>query len=148
MNHVVFTTGGDWDSTTLANNNQEVLACQLFVQLVAGRDDWGNPCDGGLADGGEMVAYVRTQDDPGREIGLFPGRVELNSPGHQLFVENTHPAFAIEFTRVWYNGREVTDQVVELYYDVNADENEVKAYLTLYRAHWLSADEVATYNIL
>lgn len=148
MNQVVFSTGGDWDSTTLFKNGREWLAAQLFVELHAGRDDDGEPVRGGIANGGEMTAIVRPQDNPQVEEGIFPGRLEMSFPGHTLAVENTHPNFAIEFTRVWYNGREVTREVLDLYVDVNSVDNFVKAYIVLYKAHWLSADEVATYTII
>src|SRR5690349_18176058 len=118
MNNVVFNTGGDWDSTTLYNNGSEVMAAQLFVELHAGRDDFGDPVAGGLANGGEMTAIVREQDDPEEQIGIFPGRLELNFPGHQIIIENTHPMFAIEFTRLWYNGTEATRNVLDVYVDI------------------------------
>lgn len=148
MNNVVFSTGGDWDSTTLYNNGIEVLAAQLFVEIRAGRDGWGEPDRGGVYNGGEITAIVRPQDNPNLPIGIFPGRLELNFPGHGIVVENSHPGFAFEFTRIWYNGRDVTSNIVDLYVDVNAVDNVVRAYITLYRAHWLGADEVATYNII
>src|SRR5581483_10872980 len=148
MNNVVFSTGGDWDSTTLYNNGSEVLATQLFVELQAGVDEDGQPAAGGIALGGEMTAIVRPQENPQQEIGIFPGRLELNFPGHAIVIENTHPTFAFEFTRVWYNGREVTDKVMTVYVDVNAADNIVKAYITLFKPHWITADEVATYNIV
>lgn len=147
MNDVLFTTGGDWDSTTLHNQGQEVLAAQLFVELHTGRNEDGEPVNGGIENGGEMSAILRTQDDPDREEGIFPGRLELRFPGHTLVVENTHPAFAFEFTRVTYNGRDVTGSVLDLYADINAVDNVVKAYITLYKDRWFGADEVATYSI-
>jgi len=148
MNNMVFQTGGDWDSTTLFNNGAEVLAAQLFVELHAGRDPYGNPDRGGVFDGGDITAIVRPQEDPQQEIGIFPGRLELVFPGHSLIVENTHPGFDFQFTRVSYNGRDVTGNVMDLYVDVNAADNVVTAYITLYKAHWLGADEVATYTIV
>ncbi|HZO91774.1 MAG TPA: hypothetical protein VFB38_25885 [Chthonomonadaceae bacterium] len=148
MNNVVFSTGGDWDTTTLYNNGEEVLATQLFVELHAGRNEFGEPAMGGINTGGEITAIIRPQYNPNEEIGIFPGRLEMNFPGHSIVIENTHPGFAFEFTRVWYNGRDVTNNVMDVYVDINAADNIVKAYITLYRPHWLSADEVATYNIL
>lgn len=145
---MVFSTGGDWDSTTLYNNGQEVMASQLFVEMHAGRDDFGNPNRGGVQDGGEIDAIVRPQDNPQTQLGIFPGRLEMNFPGHTLVVENTHPAFAFEFTRIWYNGVDVTNNLVDLLVNIDADQNIVQAYITLYKPHWLSADEVATYNII
>lgn len=148
MNNMVFSTGGDWDSTTLYNNGSEVLAAQLFVEMHASRDEFGDPAPGGVRTGGEMTAIVRPQENPQQEIGIFPGRLEMNFPGHSLIVENTHPMFAFEFTRVWYNGHEVTNNVMDLYVDINAVDNVVQAYVTLYKPHWFTSDEVATYNII
>src|SRR5262249_24792624 len=102
------------DSTFLENNGAEVMAAQLFVELHAGRDGYGDPCMGGVNTGGEMTAIVRPQDNPNEEIGIFPGRIEMTFPGHIIIIENTHPAFAFEFTRVLYNGRDVTNNVVDL----------------------------------
>jgi hypothetical protein len=148
MNNVVFNTGGDWDSTTLYNNGTEWLAAQLFVELHAGRDGYGDPAAGGISLGGEITAIVRPQDDPQQEEGIFPGRLEMNFPGHSLVMENTSPMFAIEFTRVWYNGQDVTNNVLDVYVDINVVDNVVKAYLTLYKPHWFTSDEVATFNII
>ena len=148
MNNMVFSTLGDWDSTTLYNNGQEVLAAQLFVELVTGRNEFGEPTGGGIEWGGEITAIVRPQDNPDQEIGIFPGRLELNFPGHTIVIENGHPGFAFEFTRVWYNGRDVTNDLLDIYVDINAVDNIVKAYLTLYRDRFLLRDEVVTYNIV
>ena len=43
---------------------------------------------------------------------------------------------------------DVTDNVVDLYVDVNAVDDVVRAYITLYKPHWITADEVATYTIV
>lgn len=148
MNNVVFNTGGDWDTTTLYNNGAEVLAAQLFVEIHAGRDGYGEPDRGGVFNGGEITAIIRPQDNPNYEVGIFPGRLELGFPGHSIVVENTHPGFAFEFTRIYYNGQDVTNHIVDLYVDINAVDNVVQAYITLYKAHWFGSDEVATYNII
>lgn len=148
LNNIVFSTGGDWDTTTLFNNGAEVFAAQMFVELHAGRDDFNDPAAGGVATGGEMTAIIRPSDNPTAEIGMFPGRLEMNFPGHVIVIENTHPGFAFEFTSVWYNGVDVTNNVVDIYVDINAADNVVQAYITLYKPHWIAADEVATYTIL
>ena len=147
MNNVTFKTGGDWDSTTLFNNGAEVLAERLFLEAHAGRDEDGEPVRGGVNDGGEMTAAIYPQGGGG-EMGIFPGRAEFEFPGHSLIIENTHPAFAFEFTQVWYNGEDVSNKVIDVYVDIDAGNNNVKAYITLYRAHFLGADEVATINII
>ena len=32
--------------------------------------------------------------------------------------------------------------------DINALDNDVKAYVTIYKPHWIASDEIATYNIV
>ena len=148
MNNVVFQTSGDWDTTTLENNGLEVMAAQLFIEMHAGRDAYGEPDRGGVFTGGEMTATIRTQAEPDLPVGIFPGRIDLQFPGHSVQIENTHPTFAFEFTRITYNGRDVTDKIMDFYVDINAVDNVVSAYITLYKAHWLGSDEVATYTII
>ena len=117
------------------------------VELRAGRDDFDQPDRGGVNDGGEITAIVRPQDNPQAELGIFPGRLEIDFPGHSIIIENMHPMFDFVFTRVWYNGRDVTNNIVDVYLDINAVDNVVQCYITLYRAHWFGSDEVATINI-
>ena len=148
MNNVLFNTGGNWDTTTLHNNNQEFPASELLVELHAGRDEDGEPAVGGVRLGGEMTAIIRPQDTPEQEFGIFPGILKMVFPGHVIEIQNTHPAFAFEFTRIMYNGTDATAHVVDLYVDINAVDNIVKAYITLYKPHWIGSDEVATYTIL
>jgi hypothetical protein len=148
MNNMTFKTGGDWDSTFLYNNGEEVLAAQLFVELHAGRDEFGEPCMGGIGAGGEMTAIVRPQSNPEVEQGIFPGRLQMDFPGHSIVIENNHPGFAFEFTRVWYNGRDVSENVIEVHVDIDAINDNVSAYIMLYKPHWITSDEVATYTIL
>lgn len=149
MKNVVFKTGGDWDSTTLFVNGTEYPAAQLRVELHAGREDqYDAPGRGGVYAGGEIIAYIRPQDSPNIEEGLFPGHVELYFPGHTIVIENLHPQFVFEATNINYNNRDVSNHVVDLFVNIDAVSNEVQAYITLYKAHWLSADEVATYSIL
>lgn len=148
MNNLVFTTGGDWDSTTLFNNNVEVMAQRLLIELHAGRDAYGELMSGGVSDGGQMTAIVVPQDNPDNTIGIFPGRVELNFPGNQVVIQNTHPAFAFEFTQVVHNGQDITNNIIDVLIDIDAAANNVQAYLVLYKAHWFSTDEVATFNLI
>ncbi len=148
MNYFIFNTGGDWDSTTLYDNGQEFQASKLFIQLNAARDLDGRPIRGGLGNGGSMTAYVLPQGDDAAEVAIFPGKIDLEVPTHKVTIENTSPQFAIEFTRVWLDGNDVTDQAVDFEFNVDAVNNEVSGYLTLYKPHFLGADEVATYNLL
>ena len=115
---------------------------------MRGATSTGMPSRGGVYDGGEITAIIRPQDNPTYEIGIFPGRLEMIFPGHTLVLENTHPGFQFEFTRILYNNQDVTNHVVDLYVDINAVDNVVTAYITLYKAHWFGSDEVATYTIV
>ena len=91
---------------------------------------------------------MKPQDNPNQEMGIFPGRLEMNFPGHSIVIENTHPGFAFEFTRISYNHQDITGNIVDLLVNVNAVDDVVQAYITLYKAHWFSSDEVATYTIV
>lgn len=147
MNDMVFRTGGDWDSTTLFNNGVEVMAAQLFVDLRAGRDDYGNPDAGGIYDGTDLTAIVRPQDNPLAPVDILPGRLTVQFPGHEVVIENYHPLVLLDNTQVWYNGENITRRVVDVYVDVNSVDDVVKAYVALYKPHWIAADEVITYAI-
>src|SRR5262249_34911894 len=147
-NQVVFSTGGDWDSTTLHANGSEFLAAQLFVELHAGRDGFGNPTGGGIQDGGELTAIVRPQDNPDQPIDIFPGRLEMNFPGNSVVMENLDPMLSFGATRVWHNGRELTDRIMDVYVDINGVDNVIQASITAFRPHWIAADEVATLDLL
>ena len=147
MNYFIFNTGGDWDSTTLYRNGDEFLADRLFLSLETGRDEFGNPRRGGLENGGEMSAYALPQGQDA-EFALFPGKIDLEFPTHKVTIENNSPNFAIEFTRIWLDNVDVTLQMMELQVDINPVDNQVSAYLTLFKLKFLGADEVATYNLL
>ena len=148
MNYFIFNTGGDWDSTTLYNNGQEFAANKLFIQLNTTRDMDGRPMRGGLRNGGSMTAYVLPQDDNAGEYAIFPGKIDLEVPTHKVTIENTSPQFAIEFTQIWLDGSDVTDQVTDLEVTVDAINNQVSGFVTLFKPHFITADEVATYNLL
>jgi hypothetical protein len=148
MTYFIFNTGGDWDSTTLFLNGQEFQASRLYLQLTTGRNDYGEPCRGGLRNGGDMTAYVMPQDDSQGEYAIFPGRIDLEFPMHKLTVENASPQFAIEFTRVMMDNEDITDRIVDLQVDIDAVANNATAYLSLYRPHLLGADEVASFNLI
>jgi hypothetical protein len=147
MNYFIFNTGGDWDTTTLYNNGQEFQADKLFIQLNTARDFDGSPTRGGLRNGGNMSAYVLPMGQSD-EFAIFPGKIDIEVPTHKITIENTSPMFAIEFTRVWLDNAEVTDQVVDIEVIVDAIQNQVSGYITVYKPHFLGADEVATYNLL
>jgi len=148
MNDMTFQTGGDWNSTTLYNNGVEVPAAQLFVELRAGRDEYDNPMQGGVYDGTELTAIVRPQDNPDNVLDILPGKLTLVFPGHTVVVENYHPMVDPSATRVWYNNQDVTNRVVDVYADVNAQDDTVKAFVSVYKPHFIATDEVITYTIV
>ena len=148
MTEMIFHTDGDWPSTTLIANGAEVSALQLFVEIRAGRDEFGNPVRGGIYDGTDLTAMGRPQDDPENPLDILPGRLTLEFPGHNVVLENYSPMMDLEATHVWYNGEDVTARVVDLYVDVNAADDVVSAFITVYKPHWIRADEVITYTIV
>lgn len=148
MRYFIFNTGGDWDSTTLFLNGEEYPAARLYLEIQTGRDYEGQPRKGGLQVGGDAQAFVLPQDPDGREEAIFPGRIDLEFPTHKVTIENDSPNFAIELTRVTLDGRDVSDELYELLVNIDATNNEVQAYLMLFKPHFLAADEMATYNLL
>ena len=147
-NYFIFTTGGDWDSTTLYNNGDEYLADKLSIELKTARDDMGNPTRGGIANGGTMAAFVSPQNSNGQQEGIFPGKIELEFPLHKLTVVNDTPNFMIEATQILLDGADVTNQIIDLVIDIDAVNNDVQGYLLLYKHHVLGSDEIATLNLL
>ena len=148
MNNITFRTGGDWDSTSLYNNGLEVPAAQLFVELRAGRDEYGEVTGDGIWDGADLTALVRPAQDPDSPFDILPGRVEMQFPGHTVVVENAHPLVELSNTRVYYNGEEITNRVVDVYVDINAQDNVVQAFVSVYKTRWFRSDELITYTIV
>lgn len=149
MRETIFRTGGDWDSTTLHVNGVELPADRLLVELRAGEEDYdGEPSAGGVRRGADLSAYVIPSEDPDGAQDLLPGRIQLEFPGYSVVVENLHPEVHAAQTRVWLSGREITDRVVDVLIDVNALEDDVRAYVTEYKDRFLLRDEVITHTIL
>jgi len=142
MNNLVFTTEGTWETTTLFNNGEEVLATRLFVSLRRARNWLGGDR------GGELTAYVCTQDYPDDEIGMFPGAFEVNVPRHKLNIVNRDPHFAFENTQVYYQEIEVTMQMAELYLEIDADQNIVQCYISLFQGHGIGSGNAETFTLL
>jgi len=125
-----------------------VLANQLFMDLQTAGDDYGNPNVGGVSQGGEITAYVVTQDAPNDQTPIFPGRFVIRVPNHELVVENTSPQFLFETTQIWLDQQDVSGKVLQVHLDVDAVNNNVQGYITLYKPHLLAADEIATITLL
>lgn len=145
--YTLFSTGGDWDSTSLFRDGQEFMAAQLFVSLQTPRDYDGQPIRGGLRNGGEMTAYATPQDTSG-DVAIFPGKIDLEFPTHKLTIENQTPNFAIEFTQVFLDERDITAEVIEIQINIDANSNQVEGFIVLYKPHFFGADEVATYTLI
>lgn len=147
-NELIFRTGGDWDSTTLMSNGYTVEAAQLYIELHAGRDDWGDEVHGGIWEGAELTALIRPADTPDLPYDIFPGRISMEFPGYTIVMENEHPMGDLRHLRIWFNGENITDRVVDIVVDINAVDNFVQAFATVYKSRFLLRDEVITHNIL
>jgi hypothetical protein len=148
LNDVVFTTGGDWDTTTLYNNGAECPANKLFIDMQTGRNYMGDPDNGGVSLGGEITAYIEAQATPDTQTPIFPGRLVVRVPNHEVVLENSHPQFLFEATQVWLDKQNVSNNVMDLHLEVDAVNNVVQGYVTLYKSHFFSSDEVATVNLI
>jgi len=148
MNYFIFSTGGDWDSTSLYLNGENFPSQRLLLEFETGRDFNGDPRRGGLSNGGNASCFVLPEQTGAGEWAIFPGKIDLEFPTHKVTIENQSPTFAIELTRVWLDNEEVSHQLLDLQVDIDAIENRASAYLTLYKPRLLGADEVATYTLL
>ena len=72
----------------------------------------------------------------------------MDFPGYNIVLENTHPAVELEDTRILLNGENVTDRIVDMVVDINAVDDVVSAYITVYKNHWFRRDEVITHTII
>jgi hypothetical protein len=148
MNYFIFSTGGDWDTTSLYLNGENFPSQRLLIQIETGRDYNGDPRRGGLTNGGQATALVQPEQSGAGEWAIFPGKIDLEFPTHKVTIENQSPTFAIELTRVLLDNVDVSNELLDLNIDINAIDNQVSAYLTLYKPHLFGADEVATYTLL
>ncbi len=142
MNSLVFATEGTWDTTTLFNNGEEVLATRLFVSLRRKRGWVGND------QGGELTATLTLQDDPDEELGIFPGSLEIQVPRNNILIVNRDPHFAFESTQIYYQEIEVTMSVAELYLEIDADENITQCYVSLFQGHGIGSGAAETFTLL
>lgn len=148
MTDLVFRTEGDWDSTTLFEGGVEVHADRLYVELRAGRDDYGDPIGGGLRDGADFTAYVSPSENPGQPWDIFPGRLTLTFPESEVILENTHPECDLNYLHIWLNGEEVSNRIIDLVVDINAPEDSASAFITVFKNHLFTRDEVITNTLL
>jgi hypothetical protein len=142
LNNVVFTTKGDWDSTMLTNNGQEVQANRIFVQFQQQIDRKGNRGEG------EFTAIVRTQETPDEDTGVFPGTLTVDVPNHKIIIENTDPHFAFEQTRITYQDIDMTESVSEFYLEIDGVQNIVQCYITLWQGPIATDEPYETFTIL
>lgn len=150
LNNFLYQTRDNlWDETRLLDMNRpgddkQVDASRLYVHLT---------CDTrGIDGGGDLELYLCPADDPNTGFGILPGRLEIDIVHGEfgdsnIVIENNNPAGDFADTRLWYNGIEVTEQVVELAYDVNPAENYITGFIRLFKGRLLGRDEVSTFTL-
>lgn len=148
MTDLVFRTQGDWDSTTLFEGGVEVLADRMLIELRSGRDGNGDPINGGLRNGGEFTAYVAPSESPDQPWDIFPGRISMEFPDYQVILENTHPEGDLNYLKVWMNGEEIGNRVIDLVVDIDAPGDSASAFVTVFKNHLFVRDEIITHTIL
>ena len=108
--------------------------------MRAGRDEWDNPIRGGIYDGTDLTAIsppsVRTPD---QAWDILPGKLHLDfsrprQSSWKIIIRWWTPMRPASGTTV----KTITDRVVDVYVDVNAMDDIVKAYVTVYKPHWIS----------
>ena len=143
------TRNNQWDETRLLDMNRpgddkQVDAGRLYVHLK---------CDTkGIEGGGDLQLYICPESDPNTGVGIIPGRLEIDIVHGEfgdsnVVIENNNAAGDFDDTRVWYNEIEVTDQIVEVAYDVNPAEDYITGYIRLFKGKLLGRDEVSTFTL-
>jgi hypothetical protein len=138
-----------WDETRILDMNRpgddkQVDASRLYVHLT---------CDAtGIVSGGDLQLYICPENDPNTGVGILPGRLEIDIVHGEfgdsnVIIENNNPAGDFDDTRIWYNTIDVTDQIVELAYDVNPAEDYITGYIRLFKGKLLGRDEVSTFTL-
>ncbi len=173
LNNIVLMTFGTWESTNLLNNQEEVGAARLFLHIVCDSDRGGIRAGSGMEHYLSPLDDPSTPiDEETLKYPLFPGRFEAdlsvptgvkNADGslvysHNLIaVENTHPTINQDYTRVWYAGGtggsvsdddEVTDQLLELYLELDYPQNIVRGYIRIYKKPLLGSDSELAVTLL
>ncbi|MDR3706997.1 MAG: hypothetical protein P4L33_01755 [Capsulimonadaceae bacterium] len=166
LTNIILMTLGTWETTNLLNNQEEVAASRLFVHIVCDSERGGIRGGSGMEhyvvpDRDDAAAAAASDDE---KFPLFPGRFEadLNIPSgatnpdgtpaysrNLVVVENTHPVVNQDFTRVWFlsgsggsvtDDDEVTDQLLELYIELDYPRNIVRGFIRLYKKPLLGGD--------
>lgn len=165
QNNIVLMTLGTWETTNLLNNQAEIGASRLFVHIVCDSPKGGIRAGSGMEHYLCPVDDPATpQNEEQLKYPLFPGRFEadLNLPtGYKgadgadaytrnlVVVENLHPTVDQNFTRVWYvsgtggsvtDDDEITEQLLELYLELDYPQNIVRGYLRIYKKPLLGSD--------
>ena len=119
-----------------------------MLEIRAGRDEFDEPMDGGIWEGCDMTAFVSPMENPDAPFDALPGRVTLRFPFHEVIVENLTPFVDARGTRVFLDGRDVSDQLVDLVVNIDAGNDMVEAVISVYRNRFLFSDEVIITDLL
>ncbi len=142
MNDVVFTTKGDWDSTILTVQGEQIQADRLYVHFQQKIDSRGNRGDG------EFTSIVNLTDDPSVDSGIFPGTLTIDVPDHRVVIENTDSHFEFAAIKVTYQEMVVTESLTEFLLEIDGPQNIVQAYITLWQGPISPDEPFRTFTIL
>lgn len=149
MNDFLLRCPGTWEGTTLTNGGLEVPAAELYLMLQTGRNEFGEPVPGGVNLGGDSEAFYRLSEYPDVQQGIFPGRIVLQLPGGSMSIENWNPMGPVmEAMQVFYNGHLITQNLLDLELNINADANIMSCFVRIYQPNWLIGDEIVEYNLI
>lgn len=141
-NEMAFATQGDWDSTTLTHNGNELPADKLFVHFQQQIDKRGN------RGAGDLTAYVNTREEPDVDAGIFPGVLSIDVPNHKIVIRNVDPHFAFGETSIEYQDIVVTESVSEFHLEIDSVANVVQGYITLWQGPIATDQPYETFTIL
>jgi hypothetical protein len=144
MNQFVLQTDGTWEGTIATLNGVPISPSQLRIQLFAGRNEYGEVAFGGCGHGGELEGYFLFADAPEVPQSLFPGTVQLVFPNEEIILEHPSPFLDVCGLTVRRRFEWISDKIVDLLVEVNADTNTLFGQLSLYQLNLLGPDEILT----
>ncbi len=110
-------------------------------------DETDQPVAGGISLGGEIQAWLRPQDCLDDEIPIFPGSIRFTTPLGELVLENKSPDLDFADTLVFWNGVEITNNILDVRIDVNAVDNIVESEIKIYEPRILVEDEIHSVSL-
>jgi hypothetical protein len=139
---------GSWENTALFESGQGLTPAELYIEIACGFDAAGNYVRGGVSTGGELAAYFRLADQPTLQQAVFPGAIEMQMGTYCIRLEHPSPILDITGLQVWVNGQFISDRLVGLIVQIDADQGAMIGQLQFLEYHTLLPDELVSVSLI